>query len=346
MNRPTSTGALVLLAVPVALTVLRFTRALFLPILAAVLLQFVLEPLIRAARRVRIPPSISAAIILLACSGSAAGAAYLVYQPALDWARELPAKLHRAEYKLGAIKEPVKEVTRATKNVEEIARIPSADDEQVVRVEKASLADGLFAALGDLAAGSLIGLVLTYFLLSHGQTIASKLSRSLPPPSGERSGASGLRSIQARVSRYLLTITAINIGLGAAVGGLLFAVGMPNPALWGVMACVLNFVPYLGSMVGVVVVFLVGLVTFEPLGPTLAAAAGYAALSTIEGLLITPMILGRRLTLSPVAILLWLLLWNWLWGIPGALIAVPLLVALKVFSDSYESLAPLRIWME
>ena len=338
--------ALVGLVILVFLWMLRYTRPLFLPIVIAILLTFILQPPVRLLRRVWIPPAVGAGIVLLLFLGVSIYAGYLVYAPAIEWTRELPEMLRHAENKLGIFKEPVEEVRRATEQVEEIARISSRDDQHVVRVEDPSLIHSITSGIGELAAGSLIGLVLIYFLLSHGDSISDKLAAVLPKPTNGKTTQGGLRTLQSRISRYLLTITAINLCEGAAVALVLMAVGMPNPILFGIMACVLNFVPYLGSMVGALIVLLVGLSTFDPVEPSLIAALSYGALSTIEGYVVTPLVLGHRFTLSPVIIFLWLLLWNWIWGVPGVLIAVPVLVTIKILSESYESLETLRTWLE
>src|SRR5690606_35540733 len=124
-----------------------------------------------------------------------------------------------------------------------------------------------------------------------------------------------------------------NAGLGVATGLAMAALGVPNPALWGVLAAINNFVPYLGSLATAIVLAIVAAVTFESLGAIVAPPLVFLALTTIEGQFLTPMLLGRRLTLNPVVIFLALLVWGWLWGIPGVLMAVPLLAALKILCD-------------
>ncbi|HEY3176930.1 MAG TPA: AI-2E family transporter [Candidatus Polarisedimenticolia bacterium] len=147
-----------------------------------------------------------------------------------------------------------------------------------------------------------------------------------------------MRRIQNQISAYLLTITSINAVLGLVVGLIMYATGMPNPVLWGVMAGVLTFVPYLGAASGVGVVAIVAVVSFDSLSRAILPPFLYAIAAVLEGMIITPMVLGHRLTLSPVAILVWLVLLNWLWGIPGAVIAVPILVMVKILCDNVPSL--------
>jgi predicted PurR-regulated permease PerM len=147
--------------------------------------------------------------------------------------------------------------------------------------------------------------------------------------------------MEEHISKYLVTMTLINVGLGVAVGGAMRLADMPNPVLWGVTAAVLNFVPYLGPVVTLGMIALVSLLTFEDLGRAFVAPGLYLGLNALEGYLVTPMLLGRRLLLNPVVIFLGIIFWGWLWGIPGALLAVPILVTFKIFCDHIGPLSPI-----
>jgi predicted PurR-regulated permease PerM len=147
-----------------------------------------------------------------------------------------------------------------------------------------------------------------------------------------------LLDIESEVSRYLLIITAINAGLGLCVGLAMAFLGMPNPILWGVAAALLNFIPFVGSLVGEALVFAIAMITFStPLHAALPPLA-YLLIAILEGSVVTPTILGRRLELSPVSILIFLALTTWMWGLVGTIIGVPVLVVIKVFSGHFESL--------
>jgi predicted PurR-regulated permease PerM len=143
--------------------------------------------------------------------------------------------------------------------------------------------------------------------------------------------------IQRQTSRYLLTITLINAGLGVAQGIAMYFVGLPNPLLWGVMAFVLNFIPYVGALLGAGVVGLVALISFDSMTHAAVAPLVYLALTAVEGQVVTPSVLGRSLVLNPLVIFVAVMFWGWLWGVPGALMAVPLLVVLKAICDNVES---------
>jgi predicted PurR-regulated permease PerM len=154
-----------------------------------------------------------------------------------------------------------------------------------------------------------------------------------------------MRQIEEKISSYLLTTTLINVGLGAALCVVLWAIGMPNPLLWGLLATLLNYIPYIGALTGIAILFMASILSFDHLGYALIAPSAYIVINTIEGSFVAPMILGRSLELNPVAIFISLLFWGWLWGISGALLAVPLLVALKIVSDRVAALAPVSVFL-
>ncbi len=329
---------LTLLLGVVIVGMLRFTRGLFLPITLAVLVQFVLEPLVRLLRAVRIPAAAGAAIVLLTLLGVSGYGVYRVYAPALEWAKEMPRTLRQVEDKLVSLKGPVEQVRRATEQVEDIATFPGSNDDPVVRLQRPGLAETFFSNLSELAAASILGLILAYFLLANEGVFLHRVAALLTGVTEEAVAADGMRRIQNQISNYLLTITTINAGLGLTVGLIMYATGMPNPVLWGVMAGVLTFVPYLGATVGLGVVSVVALASFDNLSHAILPPLLYAIAAVLEGMIITPMVLGYRLTLSPVAVFVWLVLMNWLWGIPGAVIAVPVLVIIKILCDNLRSL--------
>ena len=184
-------------------------------------------------------------------------------------------------------------------------------------------------------------IVLLYFLLASGDLFLRKLVRVLPRLSDKKRAIEIARQTEGHISTYLSTVTLINIALGLIVGVAMHLVGMPNAILWGVMAGLLNFIPYLGALATAGILAIVSVLTFDSLGRALVAPLLYLAINTVEGYLVTPMLLGRRLTLNPVVIFLGIILWGWLWGIPGALLAVPILATFKIFCDQIEPLAPI-----
>ena len=211
----------------------------------------------------------------------------------------------------------------------------------VVPVDMPLLSVALLRRASGVAAGLAVVLVLLYFLLASGNLFLRKLIRILPTLADKKRAVDIARQLQRDLSRYLGTVTLINIGLGVAVGVAMHFLELPNPMLWGTMATVLNFVPYLGAMVGVVVIAGVSLLTLDSVGQAAIPPLVYFSCTALEGYFVTPMILGRSLTLNPVMILLSLLLWGWLWGIVGAVLAVPMLAVFKILCDHIKGMQPL-----
>jgi predicted PurR-regulated permease PerM len=184
-----------------------------------------------------------------------------------------------------------------------------------------------------------VTLVLLYFLLASGDMFLLKLVKILPTLDNKKLAVEIYRQIETDVSTYLSVVTLINIGFGCVIGFSMYLLGMPNPLLWGVMAAVLAYIPYLGALVGIITVTIVAILTFDDIYRIIMVPIVYFILDNIQGNLIMPMVLGRRLALNPVVIFIWLIFCGWIWGITGALLAVPLLAIIKIISDQIEQLA-------
>ena len=183
-------------------------------------------------------------------------------------------------------------------------------------------------------------LVLVYLLLASGDLFLQKLVRVMPTLSDKKRAVEISHEIQQNISNYLFSVSLINIGLGIVVSGGLYFMGVPNAAMWGMLVAVLNFVPYFGPVAGVILLAAVGLLTFDTLWQGLLPPAWYLLLHLLEANLITPVLLGRRFTLNPVVIFVSLIFWTWLWGVPGALLSVPILVSIKVVCDRVPAMSP------
>jgi predicted PurR-regulated permease PerM len=210
-----------------------------------------------------------------------------------------------------------------------------------VVVRGPSLTERLFGTTQTLVAGFVEVIILLYFLLAAGDLFLQKLIKVLPQFRDKKKAVSIARETEASISTYLVTITLVNLMLGLAVAGVMYLLGMPNPLLWGALAALVEFIPYLGATALVAVLSLAGLVTFDQIGQALLVPAAYLAVNILQSQFISPLILGRRLTLNPVAIFVGLVFWWWIWGVPGAFIAVPLLATFKIFCDHIEALAPI-----
>ena len=180
-----------------------------------------------------------------------------------------------------------------------------------------------FSMTGEFFIGVATTLILLYFLLSSGDLFLHKLVKVLHRRSDKRRAVEIVRQIEEQLFRYLFTVTCINVGLGTSSAWRCIWLGMPNPIFWGTMAALLTFIPYLGHIFGIIVVMLVAAMTFDELGQMFLVGGVYWGLALLEGWFATPMILGQRLEINPVVLLIGLMLWGWIWGIGGALLAVP-----------------------
>lgn len=318
------------------------TKAFLLPVVVALILYFVLSPLVRGLRRwLWLPEPVGAILVIVLLVAAAGFGIYRLAEPVGEWMDKAPRSMRALERKLVQLREPVEQVERAAAEVEDLAQVGGEKKVQEVQIKQKSLSETLLVNTQRLLASVVVIVVLLFFLLVAGDRFLHKLICSLPRLEKPERAEELLRVTERSVSAYLATIALINTGLGVSVFIAMYFLEMPNPLLWGVMAGLFNFVPYLGALTGVAIVGLVSVMTFEATGAALVPPLVYLALTSIEGNFITPMIIGRRFSLSPVVIILWLLLWVWMWGIAGALLAVPMLAVLKILCDNIPALEPI-----
>ncbi len=315
-------------------------KSILLPVLIAFMLTLTLSPVVRFLARRGIPEVVSAFFAIVCVVGVVATTAYSLSGPLSGWIDGAPNLRREIEEKFERVRRPLTAVIGASQQVERMARTEDPTVQTVVVRDQGLLglvADNALAAM--TTAG--ITVVLSFFLLASGRMFYEKLVRVLPTLAEKKRAIRVVHAVEEEVSRYLLTITAINGALGLVVGLAMWVLDMPNPALWGVMAMLFNFVPYVGALVGVAVVTVVALVSFDSLATPLVVAGAYFGCTVVEGQFVTPAIVGRRLEMNTVAVFLAVAFWGWLWGVPGALMAVPLLVGLRVLCEHFEGLAKL-----
>jgi predicted PurR-regulated permease PerM len=333
--------ALTGLFVLAAFYTLYFARAFFFPIVLAVLLDFLLSPLIRALKRARIPEPLGAALVIVALLGAAGGAGYELAGPAREWVSKLPSSMRAAQDRLRQVRKPVEQVSKTAEQVEQATKIADQAKAQEVVVKGPSLTERLFGTTQTIVASAVEIIILLYFLLGAGDLFLQKLIKVLPQFRDKKKAVTIARETEASISTYLVTVTLVNLGLGVVVSLVMLLLKMPSPLLWGALAALAEFVPYLGATAVMTLLALAGLVTFDQVGHALLVPAAYVGVNVVQSQLISPFILGHRLTLNPVAIFVGLVFWWWIWGVPGAFIAVPLLATFKIFCDHIETLAPI-----
>ncbi len=324
-----------------------FAASLILPITLALLLNLVLSPICRFMVSLRVPLTLAALVVMLSFTATLAAGVYAFAAPAAEWMETLPSELRRLEYKLAWVKEPIRKVQETKEQVDRITNVEGDGDSESSSGEGGtfSLVDSVLTRTPDMVFGISVMLILLFFLLASGDAFLNKMVQITPSLKDKKRVVETARDIQRHVSVYLGTITLINIGIGLVVAAAMFLLGMPNPLLWGAMLTVLNFIPYLGALVCIGVVAFVSLLTFDTPGQVLLPPAVIFVVNVLEGQFITPILAGRRLSLSPVAVFLSLVVLGWIWGAIGVLIAVPVLVTVRLVCEHIEPLAPVATFL-
>jgi predicted PurR-regulated permease PerM len=285
----------------------------------------------------------SALILILMLFGSIAAIGFSVSVPASGWIQKAPEVLPSLKEKLNVLRQPIDYMQRAFKEIEEVAA-PGGNDPNAptvkVREQSAiatSLARGTLAILTRFFAT----MVMLFFLLAAGDRLLRGFIEILPRFSDKKQAVDIAFEIQRNIGGYLITITFMNCLVGIATAFAMWSAGLGDPVLWGAMAFVLNYIPILGPLTGIGIFFIAGVVALDwPLYALLPAAL-YTLIHLTEGELITPMLLAKRFTLNPAIVIVSLFFWHALWGIPGALLAVPLLAMFKIVADRVEPLKPI-----
>ncbi len=341
--------ALWLLTSIAVMTTLYFASGLLVPLTFAVLAYLTLRPVTCRLRAWRIPPTAAAALVTLAIIAIAAAITAAVVSPAQYWIQNSRSNFTTVSEKLKSVRQPLRVFERAENQIEELTEDSAGEptEEEPVEVEvtkpgllsKQSLMSTTMQAVLFVTA---VGL-LTFFMLATGDDLLNRLMKSLPDFGQRRKAIEIISEIQDLVGTYLAQITMINIGLGVAVALVTWLCGMDTPLLWGVLAATLNFIPYVGALIGAGVVFLAATVQFDTIGSAIMVAVLYLTCTTIEGNFITPTIVGNRLNLGPVMVLIAVSFWGFLWGLPGVIVAVPLLIILRLACASYEATEPIAV---
>ena len=336
--RPRGSNALLVLATLAVGYTLWAAQDVILPILLAMFFALVGNPVIRLLHRLWVPRFLAALLVL---SGGMAFAGTLAYQmapSAVAWASEAPRALRQLAPKLREFTRPVLEANKAAETFARAAGGDSGRRPQVVQTAPDPYR--LLTETPRLLTSLLAVVLLTFFFMVYGVNLQRNAIALLPGRQQKKFTVEILQSIEREVSRYVLTITLINtvVGLLFAVALVLMDVRLSEALLWGTMVALLNFAPYVGPLIGILAMLLVGFVTFDDAWMAMMPAALYLVLHTIEGQVVTPIVLGRSMALSPLVLILALMLFGWLWGIVGLLLAVPLLVCVKLVLARIEGM--------
>lgn len=327
---PRAPASVKLLAVIAVGIVLWAAQAVLLPILVAVFLSLVGNPVIRALRRLHLSRALASVLVMLVGLGLAGLVATRMLPAAVEWAHEAPHAARQMAPKLRDLLKPMQDAGQAAESFARAASGQIGRAPDIVHTAQDDPFGRLLATPRALATALAVAL-LTFFFMVFGERLWRN-AVALLPEARKPFAEDILHSIEHEISRYVLTISLINAALGTVYGSVLYLLHFPlsEAVLWGTLAALLNFAPYVGPLIGVLLMLLVGLATFDDLGASLLPAAIYLGLHTLEGQLVTPVVLGKRMALSPLVLMLALMLFGGLWGFVGLLLAVPLLVCIKL----------------
>ena len=316
---------------------LYFAREFFMPVVLAFLLALMLTPIVRFLKKRGVPEAVSATLLVLLSVITIGGMGYFMSGPVVDLVNDAPQIGRQLTEKLAELRHPFERMMQVTRQVEQVA-----DTAQEPGVQKVVMAQpGIISqAAGNLLSASTtvaITFVLSLFLMASGTMFYEKIIQSFTRMSEKKRALRVIYDVEREISRYLLTAALINGGLGIIISLGMWAIGMPTPLVWGVAAALLNFLPYVGALLTILLVAAISIISFDTLSYALLAPAFVLFCNIVEGQIVTPLIVGRRLEINAVAIFIAVAFWPWLWGFVGALIAVPLLVVIKVFCDHFDS---------
>jgi predicted PurR-regulated permease PerM len=318
-----------------------------LPLVFAIVLKLLLQPAMRMLERLHVPRILAALLLIIALFATIVGLGTAISGPAGTWAAKLPEGIPRLQERLSFMREPIDTLQRFLQQVGDFgATAPSPSSGAVAPGRGATLLTTLFTGTRNFASGLFTTVLFLFFLLVSGDIFLHRLVEIMPRFSGKRQVVDISQQIESDISAYLITITIMNAVVGIAMGFAMWLSGVGDPILWGTVAFLLNYVPILGTALGVVIFLLAGLLTIDPLWQALLPAGLYLGLHLIEGETITPMLLARRFTLNPVLVIISLVFWFWMWGIPGAILSVPMLAITKIICDRVRPLAAFGHFLE
>jgi predicted PurR-regulated permease PerM len=339
---------------------LYFASDIILPFVLALVLSLLLSPAARfLTDRLRFPRMLAAIVLIGLLFSAIGGVGYAISVPAHAWIAKAPQSLPTLQKKLSFLRRPINLFERGMQQMQSMMQRqgPEEGPGEAAAQETRPAAPPAPAAGSGISGGGIglsvlagtrafLGqaftlLLVLFFLLADGDRLLRRFVEILPGWAEKKRAVQIATEVERNISGYLITITIMNLLVGIANGLSIWAFGLPDPLLWGTAAFMLNYIPILGALTGVVIFFFVGLFTFSNVIWALAPAGVYLLIHIMEGETITPMLLARRFTLNPLLVIVSLMFWDWLWGVTGALLAVPLLAVFKILCDNIEVLTPI-----
>jgi predicted PurR-regulated permease PerM len=318
---------------------LYFGRELFQPIAVALMLMAVFRPPVRALEAARVPTALAAGIVVLGLMLVIAVVGMALAPPVKQSFAQSNQTLAAAEARLSKLRKPVEQITDVANRLEQATRGPTtAVVPEAPAPQAPSWVASFFGTTTQFLSAAVGTLLMLYLLLATGDLFLQKIVKLMPARRDKAVARQVVTDVENAVMRYLLVTLAINVGQALLVWGVMWMLKMPHPLMWGVATVVLEFVPYLGAAVMIALLAISAAASFDSIGHILLAPASYLVITTIQNNLVSPFAYGNGLKLNPVAILIGVLLWWFLWGIPGAFVAVPILATIKIVADRTDGL--------
>jgi predicted PurR-regulated permease PerM len=336
--------SIVILATLAGIGALYLGRELCIPLALALLLNALLRPVVRSLERLRVSTAVGATLVSLGLLGVLVAGGMVLIHPVRTWVSQLPATFEAAGRKLAPARQSLEQVSQATQALGEPNNAPGPQAAPAPPAVPAFLVQ-LFGTTTALVAGLAEVLLLLYLLLASGDLFLRKLVEVLPLFRDKRLAVEVTEQVQQAVTRYLVATFMINVGQGVVVGLAMWGLGMPSPWLWGGLTVVLELIPYLGAAGMIILLTATAFSQFDALGRILLVPGTYLVITSLQNNLVSPLVYSQRLKLNPVAVLVGVLFWWLLWGVAGALLAVPFLAALKILADHVGSLTPIGTFL-
>ena len=308
-------------------------HAAFIPVALAMLAGLILSSPVEALFRLGLPRGLGAVLILVTALAAVAGLVALVWTPSQQWYASAPHTLNVIQRKFTPVARLMSHIEELTDRAGKVGA-PTPAEPTAVAAPQESAARVLLSTVRDAAIGLATFVIITLFLLAGGPPMAARMSAAFFDHLKAHHVQGYIEKVRAEIGHFYVTTAFINLGLGIATTLVMMAWKMPTPYLWGAMAALLSFIPYAGATVMLIVVTLVAVVSFDGLGHALGVALSYLGLAVIEGQVVQPLLVGRRLDVNPLLIFLGLWFGGFFWGIAGVILATPILVALKVIAEN------------
>jgi predicted PurR-regulated permease PerM len=327
---------------------LKLAQPLLVPVVVAVVLTFLLSPQVRALRRYGVPEVLGALVLVAALLGGSVLLGSALVTPAAQWWERAPSVMTALEEQIDHIRTSIPILAPPARAPAAQRNTPPPVDpiKEKIASEGVTLTRLVLSHLVSFGFSAASTVILLYFLLASEHWMLSRTVEAIPRRRTRALVVAGVRSAQREIGQFLGALSIINLGVALVAGSAMAYIGLPNPVLWGTVAGVLNFIPYLGPLLIVLLLLTAGLLSFSGSALVLAPAAAFLAIHAVEANVVSPLFVSKRLSLSPISVFLSVMFWGWLWGVAGAILAVPMLVGLRSVCKRNRRLRLLCVYLE